>query len=196
MGFQFAALLLLVYLGLSSLGCDQANPDTVKSQSNSHDVQTHSTSQETNSANAFTDSNSPAINQHNAGESNGSEKKLIIEIVTKGYELGGGPLRVALYDGPKTFNKVDLAKWKDVFEPDGMPIQIELERSLFPSNELAVAIYQDSNSNNQLDKNTFGIPQEAYGFSNNPKRGFGPPKYAEVVIPVPAEKLSLTITLK
>jgi uncharacterized protein (DUF2141 family) len=138
----------------------------------------------------------PSDSQSDASEPKGSDEKIILEIVADGYEMGAGPLRVALYDGPKTFNKVDLAKWKDVFEADGKPILIVLDKGLFTNNEIAVAVYQDRNSNNQLDKNAFGIPQESYGFSNNPKRGFGPPKYAEVAVPMPAEKLSLTVTLK
>jgi uncharacterized protein (DUF2141 family) len=169
-------------VGLSSIGCERTNPETVKPQSSPPIV--------------ANESSTPADILPDTTEAKGSDEKFLIEIVADGYEMGAGPLRVALYDGPKTFNKVDLAKWKDVFEADGKPILIELARSLFTNNEIAVAVYQDSNSNNQLDKSAFGIPQESYGFSNNPKRGFGPPKYAEVAVPVSAEKLSLTITLK
>jgi uncharacterized protein (DUF2141 family) len=88
-----------------------------------------------------------------------------------------------------------MALWKDVFEADGMPITIELSRSQLAGNDLAIAIYQDRNANEKLDKNAFGIPQELYGFSNNPKRGFGPPKYAEVAVPLESQRLTLTISL-
>ena len=179
---QVSWILFVACLGLSSLGCDRANPETVKPQPSPPEIKY--------------ESSLPADSQHDAIDTISGQEKINFEIVIEGYEMRAGPLRVALYDGPKTFNKVDLAKWKDVFEADGKPILIELERGLFPNNELAVAVYQDSNSNNQLDKNAFGIPQESYGFSNNPKRGFGPPKYSEVVISIPSEKLSLTITLK
>ncbi|XZE18038.1 DUF2141 domain-containing protein [Pirellulaceae bacterium SH449] len=130
-----------------------------------------------------------------SGDGELTQEKLVIELIPQGFEIGGGPLRVAVYDGPKTFNKVEMALWKDVFEAEGMPITIELSRSQFAGNDLAIAIYQDSNSNEKLDKNTFGIPQELYGFSNNPKRGFGPPKYAEVAVPLESERLTLTISL-
>ena len=36
-----------------------------------------------------------------------------------------------------------------------------------PVGQYAVAVYQDNNSNGQLDTNIFGIPMEKYGFSNN-----------------------------
>jgi uncharacterized protein (DUF2141 family) len=41
----------------------------------------------------------------------------------------------------------------------------------------AIAIIHDENSNSKLD--TFaGIPREGFGFSRNPKIGFGPPKFS------------------
>lgn len=54
-----------------------------------------------------------------------------------------------------------------------------------PNNfRIAVSAFLDSNGNGSLDKNSFGIPTEAYGFSNNPKRGFGPPRFEEVATDV------------
>jgi uncharacterized protein (DUF2141 family) len=48
-----------------------------------------------------------------------------------------------------------------------------------PSGEYAISLFHDVNSNNTLDKNMFGIPSEDYGFSNNAKGAFGPPKYED-----------------
>ena len=45
-----------------------------------------------------------------------------------------------------------------------------------PAGTYAVAIIHDENGNNQLD--TFaGIPREGFGFSRNPRIGFGPPRF-------------------
>jgi uncharacterized protein (DUF2141 family) len=41
----------------------------------------------------------------------------------------------------------------------------------------AVAIVHDENGNGELDT-MLGIPREGFGFSRNPKIGFGPPKFA------------------
>ena len=49
-------------------------------------------------------------------------------------------------------------------------------------NRLAVSAFHDANANTRLDKNSFGIPTERYGFSKNPKRGFGPPKFIETAL--------------
>ncbi|MFN7877880.1 MAG: DUF2141 domain-containing protein [Pirellula sp.] len=196
MRFQISIIVLQIAFGLLLLGCNRETEIASNLPEGSSDLPSPSNSQDSS---LLETKGVPTLSKDEPrenGDSNASSGMLIIEIVTEGDEMGGGPLRVALYDGPKTFNKVDLAKWKDVFEVNGQPIKIELETSLFPNNELAIAVYQDSNSNNQLDKNAFGIPQEAYGFSNNPKRGFGPPKYTEVSIPIPTEKLALTIKIQ
>lgn len=46
-----------------------------------------------------------------------------------------------------------------------------------PNGNYAIALYHDENLNNKLDKNLFHIPKEGYGFSNNAKPFFGPPKF-------------------
>ena len=48
-----------------------------------------------------------------------------------------------------------------------------------PEGEYALAIYQDENRNNILDKNLLGIPTEIYGFSNNARRNFSAPSFQE-----------------
>lgn len=196
MRFQISTIVFKIAFGLLLLGCNRETEIASNLPEGSPDLPSPSNSQDSSLLEKKDDPSLSTDDSREDGERNASPEKLIIEIETEGYDMGGGPLMVALYDGPKTFNKVDLAKWKDVFESNGQPIQIELDKSLFPNNELAIAVYQDSNSNNQLDKSAFGIPQEAYGFSNNPKRGFGPPKYTEVSVPIPVEKLALTIKLQ
>jgi uncharacterized protein (DUF2141 family) len=45
-----------------------------------------------------------------------------------------------------------------------------------PRGEYALAVIHDENGNSKLD--TFaGIPREGFGFSRNPKIGFGPPRF-------------------
>ena len=45
-----------------------------------------------------------------------------------------------------------------------------------PRGDYAIAVIHDENGNGKLD--TFaGIPREGFGFSRNPKIGFGPPRF-------------------
>lgn len=45
--------------------------------------------------------------------------------------------------------------------------------------EYALSVIHDENSNNKLDTNFLGIPQEGFGFSNNPTISFGAPNFGE-----------------
>ena len=46
-----------------------------------------------------------------------------------------------------------------------------------PDGIYAIGLYVDSNKNEKLDTNFFGIPKEQFGFSNNAKGRFGPPLF-------------------
>jgi uncharacterized protein (DUF2141 family) len=46
-----------------------------------------------------------------------------------------------------------------------------------PSGNYAVSILHDENDDQKMNKNTFGIPKEGYGFSNNVVGAFGPPSW-------------------
>lgn len=48
-----------------------------------------------------------------------------------------------------------------------------------PEARYGVCIYHDENSNNRCDKNFFGIPTEAYAFSNNVRPVLSAPTFGE-----------------
>jgi uncharacterized protein (DUF2141 family) len=41
--------------------------------------------------------------------------------------------------------------------------------------------FHDENENEDIDTNWLGIPREGFGFSNNPKMLFGPPKFKKTL---------------
>ncbi len=45
--------------------------------------------------------------------------------------------------------------------------------------DYAIAAVHDANSDSKLNKGAFGIPEEGFGFSNNPEIGFSAPSFAE-----------------
>lgn len=51
-----------------------------------------------------------------------------------------------------------------------------------PFGEYALGCYQDTNANLLLDKNTLGIPVEAFAFSNNPSAKWKKPAYEQSLI--------------
>jgi uncharacterized protein (DUF2141 family) len=48
-----------------------------------------------------------------------------------------------------------------------------------PEGSYAVAIYQDENNNDNCDKNFFGVPTEAYAFSNDIRPLLSVPGYKD-----------------
>ena len=64
-----------------------------------------------------------------------------------------------------------------------------------PAGNYALAVYHDLNSNDKLDTNFFGKPNEPYGFSNNKFGAFGtPPDFEKAVITIKKqEKKEITI---
>ena len=65
-----------------------------------------------------------------------------------------------------------------------------------PYGEYAISVYQDKNDNGKLDTGLFGIPKEPFGFSNDPKMGFGPPKYKDSAFTLQAPETTIQISVK
>ena len=61
--------------------------------------------------------------------------------------------------------------------------QVALSLNVPPA-KYAVAVFHDANNNEVLDKNAFGIPTEAYGFSNNARGRFAPHDFSDCLIEV------------
>ena len=153
-------------------------------------------------------------NQAQADVSNNimEEIRIPISVEVSGFQNAEGSCRIAIYVAPARFNDPDFAIAKEVVAiSDGTAIwntQVFLPQTILKDKKelsLAVSAYHDQNENQTLDRNSFGIPTERYGFSKDPKRGFGPPKYREasMVVEIPsesdadaAEPLSIPIRIK
>lgn len=59
----------------------------------------------------------------------------------------------------------------------------------------ALAVYHDADSDRGFDRTGLGLPDEGFGFSNNPPTFLGLPNFNKVRIQVPRTNLSTTIRL-
>ena len=59
----------------------------------------------------------------------------------------------------------------------------------------ALAVYHDADSDRSFDRTGLGLPDEGFGFSNNPPTFFGLPNFNRVRLNVPKTDLSTTIRL-
>ncbi len=89
--------------------------------------------------------------------------------------------------------------------PDGATVQAialavtgETLEMVFPdllSGTYAVSAFHDTNGDEELNTTIFGIPTEAYAFSNDARGIFGPPSFAAAAFVVGADDTSITINL-
>ena len=59
----------------------------------------------------------------------------------------------------------------------------------------ALAVYHDADADRSFDRTGLGLPDEGFGFSNNPPTFFGLPNFDRVRIRVPRSDLSTTVRL-
>ena len=131
-----------------------------------------------------------------SSQSNESIRTVALEIVVTGFSQNSGSCRIAVYLGQSHFNDPEFAIVKEsIAIRDSraswqvkVAIPEESSSELEPRTRLAVSAYHDENDNSRLDKSSFGIPTERYGFSKNPKSGFGPPKFSETAIELSSTK--------
>ncbi len=134
-------------------------------------------------------------------ESNG----LLVEVEISGFQNQEGKCRLAAYDSRSSFQDPELAVARSAIPIDGDSVRWSFhwnrEGDAPGPRQLAISAHHDRNENGELDKNLIGIPTEPYGFSNNPKRGYGPPTFEQAVVTQPddaspASPWRIEITIK
>jgi uncharacterized protein (DUF2141 family) len=86
-----------------------------------------------------------------------------------------GKLYIAIYDNEEDYMDLEKVAFQKI-----VPINDETESFVIPGmpdGEYAVTVFQDLNDNGELDTSSIGFPREPYGFSNDARGTFGPPKF-------------------
>jgi uncharacterized protein (DUF2141 family) len=92
-----------------------------------------------------------------------------------------GDLLVSVYDKAEHYNA--NTNWVAVKKVKMEGTTMSLDFAGLPAGSYAIKLFQDENSNGQIDKNSMGIPTEPYGFSNN-GGSYGPPSFDEAKVVV------------
>jgi uncharacterized protein (DUF2141 family) len=132
--------------------------------------------------------NGPAI----ASETPPAAPKLEIDVT--GLRSTKGIILVCLTANPSRFP--DCEGGKDsrllrVFANKPGPIIVKG----LPPGSYAISLVHDENGNGRLDKALL-IPREGFGFSRNPKIGFGPPKFAAVEVAFGQADVRIPVKMK
>ncbi len=65
-----------------------------------------------------------------------------------------------------------------------------------PPGKYAIAVMQDENMNDVMDRNWFGLPAEPYGISNNTTGTFNPPSFDEAKFTVTGKRDTVKIEMQ
>lgn len=103
-------------------------------------------------------------------------------------------VKLYFYNLREQFLKPKGYVFQKTVQPGGQR-QISLPVNL-PNGEWAVAITQDTNNNDKLDKNFVGIPTEPFAFSNNVRPKLAPPDFNECKFTVagPGKVVNIVLT--
>lgn len=66
---------------------------------------------------------------------------------------------------------------------------------LLEPGQYALAAFHDRDSDSVFDRNLFGVPTEAYGFSNNVRGSMGPPDFSEAVFSLESDTVRMVMVL-
>jgi uncharacterized protein (DUF2141 family) len=115
------------------------------------------------------------------------------ELVIEVSNLNGdaGSLTLALLTNAESFED-----GSEPFRHDSVPVKDGKATVVFrdlPFGAYAAKVFQDENSNGELDTNFVGFPTEAFGFSNDAMGRFGPPTFEEAKFEFAAPRLGIEI---
>jgi uncharacterized protein (DUF2141 family) len=108
-----------------------------------------------------------------------------------------GQICLGLYSGPKGFPKGGTDS--DLLVSKCAPIANGAATLTFGDlkpGKYAITAFHDSNNDGKMNKNGFGMPEEGFGFSNNPEIGFSAPSFSETEFQVSNTKAVVPIKLR
>jgi uncharacterized protein (DUF2141 family) len=108
-----------------------------------------------------------------------------------------GKVCISLFSGPKGFPKGGSDS--DLAMSRCEPVTNGSVSFLIPdlkSGDYAISTYHDANGDGKMNKNAFGMPEEGFGFSQNPSIGFSAPSFDDTKFKVSGPKTSVNIQMK
>lgn len=120
-----------------------------------------------------------------------------LEVTFNELRTSTGQVCLSLYSGPKGFPKGGTDS--DLLISKCSPITNGAATLTFGDlkpGKYAVTAFHDANSDGKMNKNSFGMPEEGFGFSNNPEIGFSAPSFSETEFQVTGTKAVVPIKLR
>ncbi len=119
-----------------------------------------------------------------------------------------GTLRITIENVKKNEGKILLAVYADddnflsevtyrsIHHEVNQAGVVTVEVPDLPYGKYAVSLFHDENNNGKFDTNFMKLPKEPYGFSNNARGTFGPPKFTEAAFSFNKAEQEISIEIK
>ena len=121
----------------------------------------------------------------------GGPATIILKIT--GLRSEKGQVRIAVFNSSETWLG-EQPVYSSTIKVDSQSVTWKLDD--VPYGDYGIAAFHDENSNGKMDKNLLGIPKERYGFSNNVRATFGPPKWEKGKFAVRNPTTEISIEVK
>jgi uncharacterized protein (DUF2141 family) len=118
----------------------------------------------------------------------GGKAEVVVKIT--GLRSEKGQVKIAVFNSSETWLG-DHPVYKSTIDVKSQAVTWKIND--VPYGDYGIAVFHDENKNGQMDKNFLGIPQEAYGFSNNMRVTFGPPKWEKSKFTVQGPTIEVSI---
>ena len=121
----------------------------------------------------------------------GGQATIILKLT--GLRSAKGQVKIAVFNSPEKWLG-EQPIYSSTINVDGQSVTWRIKD--VPYGDYGVAVFHDENSNGKMDKNVLGMPLEPYGFSNNVRVTFGPPKWERAKFSVNGSTAEVSIELK
>jgi uncharacterized protein (DUF2141 family) len=121
----------------------------------------------------------------------GGQGTVIVKVT--GLRSEKGQVKIAVFNLPERWLG-EQPVYSSTINVDGQSVTWKLND--IPYGDYGIAVLHDENKNGKMDKNFLGIPQEPYGFSNNVRVTFGPPKWEKSKFAVKGSTTEVSIEVK
>jgi uncharacterized protein (DUF2141 family) len=123
----------------------------------------------------------------------GADQPQVVVNVTNIKQLKGN-IRVAFYKKGSAFPKEGSITYAKEMKVSKLG-EMSLSFMDIPYGEYAIAVFQDKNLNQKIDKNLVGYPTEPFGFSKNFKPKFSEPVFNDCNVMISPSTNTFTIKL-
>ena len=115
-------------------------------------------------------------------------------ITVENVKVNQGKIMLAIYSDDQEF--LSETTYRSIHHEVNEFGTTTVEVNDLPYGMYAISIFHDENNNGKLDTNFMKIPKEPYGFSNNARGMFGPPKVNEAQFSFSTMEQEIMIEIK